>query len=322
MERSASLDIEALKMTQEQYILAAQPNSLHHRGASVCGAQVYPAVGIYGWRKRCLYFFILLLLVTMIVNLALTIWILKVMNFTPDGMGNLRVTKEGVRLEGVSEFLLPLYVKEIQSRRDSPLIMQSDRNVTINARNGEGQLTGQLTVGSEMVEVQCQRFEVKSADGERVLFSADEEAISIGTEKLRVTGSEGVVFSHSVQTSHVRAEPSQDLKLESPTRTLTLEAPRGVDLNAGVGDFTASCRKDLLLQSSEGEIFLDANTIRLGNIPLGSAVDPLEGAAAGTTYTKQTGVYELCACANGKLYLSPAEKGSTCRATSNFCLWS
>lgn len=31
-------------------------------------------------------------------------------------MGNLRVTKEGVRLEGVSEFLLPLYVKEVQSR--------------------------------------------------------------------------------------------------------------------------------------------------------------------------------------------------------------
>ncbi|KAI3369132.1 hypothetical protein L3Q82_026097 [Scortum barcoo] len=68
-------------------------------------------------------------------------------------------------------------------------------------------------------------------------------------------------------------------------------------------------------------IFLDANTIRLGNIPLGSAVDPLEGAPAGTTYTKQT-VYELCACANGKLYLSPAEKGSTCQTTSNFCLWS
>lgn len=34
-------------------------------------------------------------------------------------MGNLRVTKEGVRLEGVSEFLLPLYVKEIESRQVS-----------------------------------------------------------------------------------------------------------------------------------------------------------------------------------------------------------
>lgn len=42
--------------------------------------------------------------------------------------------------------------------------------------------------GSEMVEAQCQRFEVRSADGERVLFSADEEEITIGTEKLRVTG--------------------------------------------------------------------------------------------------------------------------------------
>ncbi|TNN64387.1 Zeta-sarcoglycan [Liparis tanakae] len=58
-------------MTQEQYILAAQPNPLHQRGASVCGAPVYPAVGIYGWRKRCLYFFILLLLVTMILLLRL-----------------------------------------------------------------------------------------------------------------------------------------------------------------------------------------------------------------------------------------------------------
>ncbi|CAL8349868.1 unnamed protein product, partial [Boreogadus saida] len=73
----------AFQLTQEQYILAAQPNTLQQRGASMCGASVYPNVGIYGWRKRCLYFFILLLLVTMIVNLALTIWILKVMNFTP-----------------------------------------------------------------------------------------------------------------------------------------------------------------------------------------------------------------------------------------------
>lgn len=42
--------------------------------------------------------------------------------------------------------------------------------------------------GSEMVEAQGQRFEVRSTDGERVLFAADEEEISIGTEKLRVTG--------------------------------------------------------------------------------------------------------------------------------------
>uniref|UniRef100_A0A3Q2GJX2 Uncharacterized protein n=1 Tax=Cyprinodon variegatus TaxID=28743 RepID=A0A3Q2GJX2_CYPVA len=47
---------------------------------SSCEA-VYP-VGLYGWRKRCLYFFLLVLFVTMIVNLALTVWIIRVMNFS------------------------------------------------------------------------------------------------------------------------------------------------------------------------------------------------------------------------------------------------
>ncbi|XP_050970062.1 zeta-sarcoglycan isoform X2 [Labeo rohita] len=176
----------------------------------------------------------------------------------------------------------------------------------------------QIQTGSEMVEAQCQRFEVRSSDGERVLFSADEDEISIGTDKLRVTGNEGVVFSHSVETPHVRAEPFQDLKLESPTRTLTLEAPKGVEVNAGVGEFKASCRKDLTLESSEGEIFLNANSIRLGNLPHGS-VDPLLG--PGTTYPKQT-VYEVCVCPSGKLYLSPAESSSTCQTTNSVCLWS
>lgn len=39
-------------------------------------------IGIYGWRKRCLYILILVLLVMVIVNLALTLWVLKVMEFS------------------------------------------------------------------------------------------------------------------------------------------------------------------------------------------------------------------------------------------------
>lgn len=39
-------------------------------------------VGIYGWRKRCLYAFILFLMVLTILNLALIVWILRVLNFS------------------------------------------------------------------------------------------------------------------------------------------------------------------------------------------------------------------------------------------------
>uniref|UniRef100_A0A8C5KXD4 Sarcoglycan zeta n=1 Tax=Jaculus jaculus TaxID=51337 RepID=A0A8C5KXD4_JACJA len=235
--------------------------------------------------------------------------------FLRDGMGNLRVTKKGIRLEGISEFLLPLYVKEIHSRKDSPLVLQSDRNVTVNARNRLGQLTGQLTVGADSVEAQCKRFEVRSSDDDRVLFSADEDEITIGAEKLKVTGMEGAVFGHSVETPHIRAEPSQDLRLESPTRSLIMEAPRGVQVSAAAGDFKATCRKELHLQSTEGEIYLNADTIRLGNLPTGSFT------SSSSSNSRQT-VYELCVCPNGKLYLSPAGVGSTCQSSSNICLWS
>ncbi|TNN85200.1 Zeta-sarcoglycan [Liparis tanakae] len=144
-------------ITQEQFILASQSLHLHRPG----GDAVYP-VGLYGWRKRCLYFFLLLLLVTMIVNLALT-----------DGMGSLQLKRDGIRLEGISEFLLPLYVNEIQSRRDSLLVLGSEKNVTLNARNAHGQLTGRLTV--------------RSRDGSRLLFAANEEEVITTTERFTVT---------------------------------------------------------------------------------------------------------------------------------------
>ncbi|XP_041634715.1 zeta-sarcoglycan-like isoform X2 [Cheilinus undulatus] len=311
MEQSATLDIETLKITQEQFILASQSLHLQRPG---CDA-VYP-VGLYGWRKRGLYFFLLLLLVTMIVNLALTVWIIKVMNFSVDGMGNLQLNPDGIRLEGISEFVLPLYVSEIQSRRDSMLVFQSDKNVTLNVRNEQGQLTGQLTVGPEAVEAQCQKLEVWSKDGDKLLFTADEEEIIMTTEKFTVTGSEGAVFGHSVETPLIQARAFEDLKLESPTRTLTMEAPRGVEVSAVTGPLKVSGRKDLQLESTEGEILLDANTIQLGGLPLGVYT------TSSHQVSQEQEVYEVCVCPSGKIYLSPAESSSTCQAMSNICLWS
>ena len=40
------------------------------------------AIGIYGWRKRFLYCCVLLLVIVIIVNLALTIWMLVILEFS------------------------------------------------------------------------------------------------------------------------------------------------------------------------------------------------------------------------------------------------
>nr|XP_021141571.1 zeta-sarcoglycan isoform X3 [Columba livia]XP_021141572.1 zeta-sarcoglycan isoform X3 [Columba livia] len=181
---------------------------------------------------------------------------------------------------------------------DSPLVLQSDRNVTVNARNHMGQLTGQLTVGADAVEAQCKRFEVRARESGKVLFSADEDEIVIGADRLKVTGTEGAVFGHSVETPHIRAEPSQDLKLESPTRSLVMEAPRGVQVNAAAGDLKATCRKELHLQSTEGEIFLNADTIRLGNLPVGSFSSSSSSSSSPSSSAPRQTIYELCVCPN------------------------
>jgi Sarcoglycan complex subunit protein len=39
-------------------------------------------LAVYGWRKKCLFTLILLLMVLIIINLSLTLWILKVMEFS------------------------------------------------------------------------------------------------------------------------------------------------------------------------------------------------------------------------------------------------
>lgn len=66
------------QMVREQYITTTEGTHIERPE----NQSVYK-IGIYGWRKRCLYLFVLLLLIILLVNLALTIWILKVMWFSP-----------------------------------------------------------------------------------------------------------------------------------------------------------------------------------------------------------------------------------------------
>uniref|UniRef100_A0A8C7Z5P6 Delta-sarcoglycan n=1 Tax=Oryzias sinensis TaxID=183150 RepID=A0A8C7Z5P6_9TELE len=111
-------------------------------------------------------------------------------------MGNLRITEKGLKLEGDSEFLQPLYAKEIQSKPGRPLFLQSSRNISVNVVNGNKQLLTQLVTGSSGFRAQGRMFEVKSTSG-NLLFSADEQEVVVGAERLRVTDERNVDVSWS-----------------------------------------------------------------------------------------------------------------------------
>ncbi|XP_046892490.1 gamma-sarcoglycan [Hypomesus transpacificus] len=283
-------------MVREQYVATTQ------------GPDVAPVVdhiykiGIYGWRKRCLYLFVLLLLIILVVNFALTIWILRVMWFNTEGMGYLKVTSDGVRLEdGESEFLFPLYAQEIHSREDSSLLVHSSENVSLNARNDNGDVTGSLSVGPGEAHGHTPHLVVTS-NNDRMLFSADAKEVVVGTEKLRVTGPEGALFQHSVETPLLKSEPLKDLLMESPTRFLSMDAPKGVNIKALAGNIEAASNMDVLLDSSEGLLILEAETVRMPRLPT------FEGGVSGNAQ----GLYEVCVCPSGKLFLSKAGLTSTC----------
>ncbi|KAM6178088.1 gamma-sarcoglycan [Rhynchocyon petersi] len=297
---------QEVQMVREQYITATEGTHIERPEDQ----NVYK-IGIYGWRKRCLYLFVLLLLIILVVNLALTIWIVKVMWFSPIGMGHLHVTQDGLRLEGESEFLFPLYAKEIHSRLDSSLLLQSTQNVTVNARNEEGEVTGRLQVGPKMVEVQSQQFQINSKQG-KPLFTVDEKEVVVGPDRLRVTGPEGGLFEHSVETPLVQADPFKELRLESPTRSLSMDGPRGVHIRAQAGKMQALSQMDVRFHSSDGMLVLDADTLCLPRVAQGTG-DPSPSGSS-------EGLYEVCACPDGKLYLSVAGVDTTCQENSLVCL--
>uniref|UniRef100_A0A8D0WPJ9 Gamma-sarcoglycan n=1 Tax=Sus scrofa TaxID=9823 RepID=A0A8D0WPJ9_PIG len=295
---------EGKQMVREQYTTATEGTQVERPEN-----QAVYKIGIYGWRKRCLYLFVLLLLILLLVNLALTIWILRVMWFSPPaGEGKLFSKCSGLKRETESHFIFHFYKKFIRSQADSPLLLQSPQNVTLSARTVEGEVTGRLTAGPQMVEIQSQHFHIHSRDG-RPLFTVDEREAVVGADKLRVTGPEGALFEHSVETPLVRPDPFQDLRLESPTRSLSMDAPNGVRVRALAGSGAALSQMDIVLHSSAGPLVLDAETVCLPRVAQGTR-------GPGSSQ----GLYEVCACADGRLYLAAAAAGTTCHENSGVCL--
>ncbi|MGH0186691.1 UNVERIFIED_CONTAM: hypothetical protein FKN15_022262, partial [Acipenser sinensis] len=113
-----------------------------------------------------------------------------------DGMGHLRITEKGLKLEGDSEFLKPLYAKEIQSRPPFLLIF----------------------TGSNGIEAHSKLLEVKSNTG-KLLFSADEREVVVGADRLRVLGN----FHHQWELREIEfCQPAIMIGAGSPTEIVLM----------------------------------------------------------------------------------------------------
>ncbi|EDO35421.1 predicted protein [Nematostella vectensis] len=266
-------------------------------------ATVIYKVGIYGWRKRCIYFLILLIMVLAVINLSLTIWIMRVMDFNWEGMGNLRITDIGVKLYGHAEFVESLYAKELRARMDEPLLVQSTRNLTVNARDRDGNITAQLFLGDDQIVAKNKRLWIVTDENRQILY-ADKDKIIFNASRLEFSSPYGAEFTGSVQTKAVRSPPKEHLTLESLTRQLHLNAPEGIQVKTVAGGISLQSLTDVNIRSKKGKITLDAQSIMLKNIPLSK---PASGVSSDAC--------EVCVSQDGSIFY--AADGSGCKGTCN-----
>ncbi|XP_075157909.1 sarcoglycan delta [Haematobia irritans] len=260
-------------------------------------------LGLIGWRKKCLYTLLVLLMLLIIINLGLTLWILKVMEFTTEGMGPLKIVPGGIQLTGQALIMDMLRASSIRSRHGQPISIESSRNFSINTRGPDGLLENHLFLGHDKLECLATSFRINDTNG-RNLFSVNRDEVTIGAHALRVEGEGGAIFRESIQTPHVRAEPGRELRLESPTRQLEMKAAQDINLQSRAGGIEITALEDIKLTTLEGSIRLESSKIFMPNL---RTVPSIQGPPQ-KDHTHR--VFQLCACSNGKLFL--ASSHSSC----------
>jgi len=275
-------------------------------------AYIVYKIGIYGWRKRCIYFLILLVLIMAIINIALTIWIIKVQDFSINGMGRMHITKDGVRMDGAADFLSSLKAKTIKSRNDAPIHVISGTNMSLSAMDGANKVQGQISLNSRQIIFKNKQLNIQNMKG-NTLFYADDKEIKMNIDNMDITVPGGLNLQSSIQTSSVKSDDFHDLRIESLTRKLNARAEQGIKMQSQGSDIKFQSLQDTKFVSKKGKIVLDANTILLKNIPESKApyVDRSDA-----VHDK---IREICMCADGTLFLAPSNSNIPCQVNNDVC---
>ena len=272
-------------------------------------------IGIYGWRKRCLYLLILVVLVVAILNLALTVWIIRVVHLTVDGLGPMEIGADSVRVSGDAEFLGAVHVSEIRGAGEAPLVIESTKELKLRSsgRDGkeaeaEGDSCGGISLAEDRVRVSADDFWVKNCAGETLLRARADAELEIGAGNggVNIVGEGGAAFPDGVATSKITAPPAENLEISSRTNRVDIFGARGVEIAAKSGGVSLRAVDDVTISSKRGKVKLDAD-IELINLPLVENDDADSSLEA----------YQLCICENGRLFLVGAR--DSCAQDSDIC---
>ncbi|XP_026747064.1 delta-sarcoglycan-like [Trichoplusia ni] len=265
------------------------------------GAQgCVPTIFTRGWRRNALYGILVLLMLLVFLNIALTLWIVGALKLSMNGVGPIRIVKGGIHVDGQAWVVDNLVASTITSQVAQPITVHSHRNFTVQVADPDHLGHSKLFIKRDHLEFSGRALHVRDARGGPV-FSAAPEEVRVYSEALAIDGPGGVTVKSTVQVPAVRAPPAFDLTLESLTRRLDLRAPENIFLESRAGNIDITSHGNIKLDSVVGAIKLNAQNIVISNLK--EAVRTEKANKSG----KAKNVYQLCACASGKLFLAPPD---------------
>ena len=171
----------------------------------VCTRQHYPS-GLYGWRKRSLYFVILITSCITVINLSLLAYLYTVLDLSlldgSFGGGSVLVSPDGITVAGTAVFfnstLASRYIRSTQA--DEPLTIKSNSDhILLSSLHStaatndmlqvdpidESKSLQRLVISPESVNIMSDRLHIRKSNGE-LLFSADASKFTVASDHLRI----------------------------------------------------------------------------------------------------------------------------------------
>jgi len=155
-------------------------------------------IGIYGWRKKCLYLLIVILSTLIAINASLIYYFYTLMQVSilEGTLGTVRLDRnhEGIlrmTIQGQAFFLTGLKTQNIQSSPGSVLKLVSlSNNITITSSDNENL----LTISRNCVDIFSKQLRVFSGNNKHV-FSVENDKFTIQQDSLRIKSELFLSFS-------------------------------------------------------------------------------------------------------------------------------
>ncbi|CAF1682173.1 unnamed protein product, partial [Adineta ricciae] len=243
------------------------------------------SVGIYGWRKRCLYCLLIVLTIIVFINVCLTLWLSLVLGLHWGSVGPISIFKNHV------VFRSPVVLKDgLVSNRifsgDQSLSIQSEKSVHI--QSGSKNKNSAITIDKQGIHANCDQFQINDRTGSK-LVAIDSSQIQVYTDDL------------SIINEHKRLElPHLVTNSISSDKNLSLSADEGRLMLSSNSDIDISARQTLDFVAND--IVIKSHTIRLQNEHIYFENLRFFDRAKAPIVARSSQSYSVCICENGLVF--------------------